>query len=105
LTSRTIGARRRIPTSGLAAFQNKGTFTMRTLLLGAAAAALIAGPVLADVVKINPSNKSSVEVNKRGNTVIHDRKTDTTTKIRTTPDGSTKIIQKEDGNKTSVKVQ
>jgi hypothetical protein len=78
---------------------------MKKLLLGAAAAALIAGPVLADVIKVNPSNRATVEVNKRGNTVIHDPKSDTTTKFRTTPDGSTKIIQKEDGNKTSIKVQ
>lgn len=78
---------------------------MRTLLLGVAAAALIASPVFADIAKVNQSNKSSVEINKHGNTVIHDRKTDTTTKIRQTPDDSTKIIQKEDGSKTSVKVE
>jgi hypothetical protein len=85
--------------------QQQGTIHMKKLLLSAAAAALIAGPALADVIKVNPSNKAQVEVNKRGNTVIRDPKTDTTTKFRTTPGGSTKIIQKEDGSKTTIKVQ
>jgi hypothetical protein len=78
---------------------------MKKMLLGAVAAALIAGPALADVIKVNPSSRATVEVNKRGNTVIRDPKRDTVTKFRTTPHGDTKIIQKEDGGKSTIKVE
>lgn len=80
---------------------------MNKILLGAAVAALITAPALAEtiVVKPAPGSKTTVEVNQHGNTVIRNPSTGETTKVRTTPDGSTKIIEKDAaGNKTTVKV-
>jgi opacity protein-like surface antigen len=80
---------------------------VKKLLLGAFAAAFIAGPALAEtvVVKPAPGSRTTVDINQHGNTVIHNPSTGDTTKIRTTPDGSTKIIEKDAaGNKAIVKV-